>query len=374
MRFPNAMRRFPWFSAEEWLNRFTDAPRAPLAPPPPRVGLVLSCGGARGLAHVGVIQVLEREKIPVSAIMGSSMGAYVGALWAAGLTGNELQELAAEIKDRRTLLRLLDLKCPPLTGFLRGDKVRKHLEKSLGNRTLSQLNKPTYVVATNLDTVTWEVFPQETQAAAAVHASCAIPGIVSPVLLDGRRYIDGGASQPLPVSLLRDIMATGSAQITEADEIPPAPVSIIAVNVMPTTADLGSCSICSYPVPPPPPRGPMRKWFASLNRHVNLFAYGNVLDTFKRCLTSAQLRLVAEEGDRADVLIHPFFCESRWYDFENFNRYIEAGRTAAEAALPRILDLIQRPTPMTRTTDAELDSTAPAASARTGSGSFSGYA
>ena len=58
------------------------------------------------------------------------------------------------------------------------------------------------------------------------------------------------------------------------------------------------------------------------------------------------LRLIAEEGTRANILIHPYFCESRWYDFENFNRYIEAGRTAAEAALPQILDLIQRPTPV----------------------------
>ena len=348
MRLPDAMRRFPWFSAEDWLNRFMEAPPAPVAPPPPRLGLVLSCGGARGLAHVGVIQVLEREKIPISAIIGSSMGSYVGTLWAAGFNGQQLEELAAEIKDRRTLLRLIDPVCPPLSGFLRGNKLRRHLEKSLGQRTLAQLERPMYVVATNLDSVTWEVLPMDTSAAAAVQASCAIPGIVAPVELDGKRYIDGGASQPLPVNLLRQILTCGEPSLAGDEKgVTHSPMSgIIAVNVMPTPADLAAAGISTYPIPPPPPEGVWRRLRDSANRKVNLFAYGNVLDTFKRCLTSAQLRLIAEEGTRADVLVHPYFGQSRWYDFENFNRYIVAGRTAAEAALPHILDLIQRPTPV----------------------------
>lgn len=348
MRLPDAMRRFPWFSAEDWLNRFMEAPPAPVAPPPPRLGLVLSCGGARGLAHVGVIQVLEREKIPISAIIGSSMGSYVGTLWAAGFNGQQLEELAAEIKDRRALLRLIDPVCPPLSGFLRGNKLRRHLEKSLGQRTLAQLERPMYVVATNLDTVSWELLPMDTPAAAAVQASCAIPGIMAPVELNGKRYIDGGASQPLPVNLLRQILSRGAPSHAEGDQkAAPIPVeAIIAVNVMPTPADLAAAGITTYPMPPPAPEGMWRRLRETANRKVNLFAYGNVLDTFKRCLTSAQLRIIAEEGTRSDVLVHPYFCESRWYDFENFNRYIEAGRTAAEAALPNILDLIQRPTPL----------------------------
>lgn len=348
MRLPDAMRRFPWFSAEDWLNRFMEAPPAPVAPPPPRLGLVLSCGGARGLAHVGVIQVLEREKIPISAIIGSSMGSYVGTLWAAGFNGQQLEDLAAEIKDRRTLLRLIDPVCPPLSGFLRGNKLRRHLEKSLGQSTLAQLTRPMYVVATNLDTVSWELMPMDTPAAAAVQASCAIPGIMAPVELNGKRYIDGGASQPLPVNLLRQILARGAPSHAEGDQkAAPSPVeAIIAVNVMPTPADLTAAGITTYPMPPPAPEGMWRRLRETANRKVNLFAYGNVLDTFKRCLTSAQLRIIAEEGTRAEVLVHPYFCESRWYDFENFNRYIEAGRTAAEAALPHILDLIQRPTPV----------------------------
>jgi NTE family protein len=289
---------------------------------------VLSCGGARGLAHIGVIQVLEEAKIPISVIMGSSMGAYVGTLWAAGIPGDELAKLAAEIRDRRTLIRLLDLALPPLKGFLRGNKVRKHLERTLGDRTLADLPMPMHVVATNLDTVCGEVLPSSTSAAAAVQASCAIPGIVSPVFLNGSRWIDGGAAEPLPVELLH--------KVADLDYI-------IAVNVMLTLEDIATSKLQSYPMPPPIPASIMSRLWGALSRNLNLFAYGNVLDTFKRCLTSSQLRVIAHESARADVLIHPFFQESRWYDFENFNRYIEAGRTAALEALPQIQKLLQIP-------------------------------
>lgn len=297
----------------------------------PRIGLVLSCGGARGLAHVGAIQVLEEEKVPIHAVIGSSMGAYVGALWSAGVDGRGLEKLAAEIKDRRTLLRLLDPAIPPTRGILRGDKIRRHLERTLGETRLDQLRRPTFIVATNLDTVSGELLPAATPVAAAVHASCAIPGICAPVNLDGRRYIDGGASQPLPVGLLKKTI--------QLDHV-------IAVNAMPTPGDISSRQLKSFPTPPEPPRTPAGRAWNALMRRINLFAYGNVLDTFKRCLTAAQLRLMAEESATADVVIHPFFCESRWYDFENFNRYIEAGRSAARSALPLIRALTAAsPTP-----------------------------
>ncbi|HSI62747.1 MAG TPA: patatin-like phospholipase family protein [Candidatus Saccharimonadia bacterium] len=327
MRASPPILRFPWFSFDGLLKRFHDpAPAASSAPP--RIGLVLSCGGARGLAHIGVIQVLEEAKIPISAIMGSSMGAYVGTLWAAGVPGDELAKLAAEIRDRRTLVGLVDLALPPLKGFLRGHKLRKHLERTLGEKTLADLPMPMHVVATNLDTVCGEVLPPSTPAAAAVQASCAIPGIVSPVSLNDSRWIDGGAAEPLPVELLH--------KVADLDYI-------IAVNVMPTLEDIASSKLQSYPMPPPIPASIMSRLWAAISRNLNLFAYGNVLDTFKRCLTSSQLRVIAHEGARADVLIHPFFHESRWYDFENFNRYIESGRTAALEALPQIQKLLKIP-------------------------------
>src|SRR5687768_16012288 len=89
-----------------------------------KLGLALSSGGARGLAHVGVLQVLEENGIEVHAIAGSSMGAYVGALWAAGFSGKKLEELAAEMQDRRTIWKLADPIIPPVKGLFRGLKAK----------------------------------------------------------------------------------------------------------------------------------------------------------------------------------------------------------------------------------------------------------
>ena len=325
MRLPASIPSLAWLTSQAWMRTFFGEGDSAKAVSP-RIGLALSCGGARGLAHIGVIQVLEREGIPISAIIGSSMGAYIGALWASGINGEGLEKLAAEIKDRRTLLRLMDVVLPPFKGFVHGHKIRRHLERNLGERTIGQLDRPMFIVATDLDSVSYEVLPSDTPVAAAVQASCAIPGIISPVQLNGRRYIDGGAAQPLPVTLLR--------KLTNVD-------SVIAVNVTPTIADISGGEFNSYPLPPPPARSIFGRLRTALNSNMNLFAYGNVLDTFKRCLTSAQIRLVAEEGTRADVVIHPFFSESRWHDFHNFHRYLEAGRKAAEEALPAIRELLK---------------------------------
>ena len=82
--------------------------------PLPKLGLALSSGGARGLAHVGVLQVLEENGIEIHAIAGSSMGAYIGALWAVGFSGKALEDLAAEMQDRRQLWKLADPMFPPM--------------------------------------------------------------------------------------------------------------------------------------------------------------------------------------------------------------------------------------------------------------------
>lgn len=290
----------------------------------PRLGLALSGGGARGLAHVGVLQVLEENNIPIAAVAGTSMGAYVGSLFAAGLNSRELYELAREIKDRRTLLRLLDPVILPTTGLIKGFKLRRHLERSLGARNFEELPIPLLVVATDLDTMAAHVFDSG-PVGAAVHASAAIPGVCAPVHIDGRRYTDGGAAEPLPVGLLKERFDLDA---------------LIAVNVMPTTQDLMLCK--DHVIEPPPPRcfSPLGILRAIL-RPVNLLAHGNVMDTFRRALMCAQLGLAEKECRQADVVIHPFFCESTWFDFENFDRYVRAGRRAAEEALPRIQELMK---------------------------------
>lgn len=293
----------------------------------PRIGLVLSSGGARGLAHAGVIQVLEEHGIPIAAVAGCSMGAYVGSLWAAGLNGAQLEDRAREIKDRATLKSLMDFILPPSEGLIRGDKIRKHLERDLGDKTFADLDKSLIVVATDLDSLTPHVFKTGV-VSHAVHASAAIPAVCAPVKLDGRRYTDGGASEPLPVRLLKERMRLDH---------------VIAVNVMPMPDEFDSCKDVGLAVTDKHSYRLFTRLFNTFWNKVNLLAPGNVLDTFRRALLAAQLRLITKEEAAADVVIHPKFVASTWHDFENFGQYLQAGREAAEEALPAIWELLQRP-------------------------------
>lgn len=314
-------------------NRAEDSTRhGPGGEPSPRVGLVLSSGGARGLAHAGVIQVLEEEGIPITAVAGCSMGSYVGALWCAGLDGAALEQRGREIKDRAALKALMDYVIPPSAGLIHGNLIRKHLERDLQAKNFADLNLPMVVIATDLDRLTPTVFDSG-PVSTAVHASSAIPGVCTPVHLDGRRYCDGGVSEPLPVTLLKKRMHLDH---------------IIAVNVMPTPDDVETRSDGNFAQQQKREYSIFSRPFRSIWGKVNLFANGNVLDTFRRALMAAQLHLIAKEEAAADVVIHPRFVTSTWHDFENFAQYLQAGREAATAVLPAIRALFPPNHPVNR--------------------------
>jgi len=284
----------------------------------PRIGLALSSGGAKGLAHVGVIQVLEENGIPVDAVAGTSMGAYVGGLWASGLKGAELESLAATMTGRRDLWSLVDFAIPPRRGFIGGKKVLARLRSTLGEKTFRDLEKPFFCVATELNGYARAVF-QEGDVASAILASLAIPGIVEPVVRDGVEYIDGGVCDPLPVNVLRDVAGVDK---------------VIAINVLPKVNQTRKFrqgtptyriwkNPCSY-----------------LNQHFNLFAKGNLLDILRGAAMGSQMRLVERSADCADVLIPAISGVPRWHDYNNYRAYIALGRTAAESKLPEIRALL----------------------------------
>ena len=291
----------------------------------PRIGLALSSGGAKGLAHIGVIQVLEEYGIRVSAIAGTSIGAYVGAMWASGRSGRELEELAAEMKTSRDLLSLVDPVLPPRRGFVRGDRIEERLRKTLGDTNFEDLETPLSVVATELDGYRRVTF-ESGDVASAVRASLAIPGILEPAVRGGVEYMDGGVSDPLPVDVLLD-----------------KPLDlVIAVSVIPALEDL-----------PEEAREPLdsidkgraniwRRSLSWLNRRVNYFAKGNLFDILRSAAFGSQLRLVEASASRADVLIRPTTNHCRWHDYTSWEEYIAVGREAAEQALPDILHCLHQ--------------------------------
>ena len=189
-----------------------------------QVGLVLSSGAARGLSHIGVLQVLEENGIEVDIVAGSSMGAYIGAVWGAGYGGREMEKFAREIEGYRGLWRLMDFAIFPRRGFLLTDRVRKRLEETIGALHFSDMARPIRIVATRLDTLERVVFSGGS-VVDAVLASLAIPGICVPVMRGGIPYVDGGICDPLPVDALIDIGVR----------------KIIAVNTIATPQTIRAC-------------------------------------------------------------------------------------------------------------------------------------
>jgi len=290
----------------------------------PRLGLALSSGGARGLAHVGVLQVLEENGIEVHAIAGSSMGAYVGSLWAAGFSGSKLGELAAEMQDRRTLWRLADPIVPPVKGLFRGLKAKAHLERSLGELKFEDLERELFVVTLDIDTRE-RVVISKGKISDAVHASCAMPGIIAPVLLDGRRCVDGGVVDPVPVGVLKKYSAVDR---------------ILAVSVIPTFEDVekGTCKREMEE-----PRSLFRRMLTGMNQHMNLMAPGNAIDTFRQSIRAAQIRIAHDSVKGAHLCLRPEHFYAPWHDYSNFTRFIEAGRKVATDNLDAIRALLKEP-------------------------------
>lgn len=287
-----------------------------------RLGLALSSGGARGLAHVGVLQVLEENGIEVHAIAGSSMGGYIGALWAAGFSGKKLEELAAEMQDRRTIWKLADPIIPPVKGLFRGLKAKAHLEKSLGDLRFEDLKRQLLLVTVDIDTKE-RVILREGKLSDAVHASCAMPGIIAPVLLNGRYCVDGGVVDPVPVGVLR--------KYSDVDKV-------IAVSVVPTFEQIEGGGAR----PPRKAEGNIaRRFFRGLNSHVNLLAPGNALDIFRQSIRAAQIRIAHDSVKGADLCLRPEHFFSPWHNYSEYGRFIEAGRKVALEHLDEIRALVR---------------------------------
>ena len=166
-----------------------------------RVGLALGGGGARGMAHVGVIRLLEQEGIPIDCIAGTSAGSLVGAAYAAGLRGHDLLEQALKLRWR-DIARL----AWPHRGFVSFEKLEHSLVDTLGDLTFADLDIPFAAVAADLATGK-QIVLEQGHLAPAVRASCTVPGIVIPVEVDGRLLSDGGVINNLPISVVRELGA-----------------------------------------------------------------------------------------------------------------------------------------------------------------------
>lgn len=169
----------------------------------PVVGVALGSGAARGWAHIGVLNELRERGIEPGVICGTSIGAFVGAAYVAGY----LQQLEQWVSGltRRDILRYMDVQLFA-GGFITGTSQKKLLRSKLGDVKIETLKIPYAAVATNLKTGR-EIWFQRGSLLDAVHASVALPGLFSPVHIDGHWMVDGGLVNPVPVSVCRALGA-----------------------------------------------------------------------------------------------------------------------------------------------------------------------
>ncbi len=193
----------------------------------PRVALVLGGGGARGFAHVGVLRALEQEKIPVDLVVGTSVGSLIGALYAD--TGRVLDlEYAALAIEKEDLFDYQALSFFS-GGFVKGERLEKFLEAKLRSRNIEDFKVRYAAVAVDVRTGETVVFDRG-PAAPAVHASCAVPGAFVPVQYQGRTFVDGGVTNPLPADVARrmgaEVVLAVAIPARVPSEAPANPVSV----------------------------------------------------------------------------------------------------------------------------------------------------
>jgi len=168
---------------------------------PPRIGLALGGGAARGFAHIGVLQVLEEAGIVPSLVVGTSAGSLVAALFAAGRNGTELAALALAMDESA----LTDWAYPG-RGLIRGDALARYVRENTGGRAIEQMKVPLGIVATDLASGEPILFARG-DAGVAVRASSAVPAVFQPVKIGEREYVDGGLVSPVPVRFARQMGA-----------------------------------------------------------------------------------------------------------------------------------------------------------------------
>jgi NTE family protein len=216
----------------------------PIVQPPPKtakIAVVLGAGSSKGFAHIGVLKILESNKIPIHMIVGTSVGSVVGSLYAYGYNAFELQKLSFSI-DKGDIV---DLTIPD-NGFIKGEKLEEFINKTLKYTPIEKLKLPFYAVATDILNGQEIVFGRG-NTGTAVRASCSIPGIFRPVKIADRMYVDGGVVSPVAVDAAKrfgaDIVIAVDVSTSVERTIPVSTIETILQSLNIMYSKLGSIQL-----------------------------------------------------------------------------------------------------------------------------------
>jgi len=294
-----------------------------------RIGLALGSGAAKGWAHIGVINALERAGIEVDVVAGCSVGALVGSAYVNGRLA--LMEKWVSAFRYWDVIRLMDLSWQR-GGLLRGDRVFSHIRQLIPNELIEDADKRFGVVATNLSTGR-ELWLTEGDIHQAIRASCSMPGLLAPVWADGYWLVDGAVVNPVPVSLCRAMGAD----------------IVIAVDLQ-HDAHLMQQDLFSIRIEEESPDdAPAATWRGRLRERIGRMrqrkpaAAPTAMEVMGTSIQMLENRLKRNRmaSDPPDVLIQPFCPQISTLDFHRANEAIEAGLLAVEKQLDRLLPLIK---------------------------------
>jgi NTE family protein len=301
-----------------------------------KIGLALGGGGARGWAHLGVIEALEEAGIEVDVVAGTSMGALVGGAFASGHAAM-LREFALQLDWKQVAYYFLEVNFPR-SGLIDGTKIAAFVRKNIGRSNMESLPVPFATVSTDVLTGK-EVVTRRGDLIDAIRASIAIPGIFTPVCRDGLVLVDGGLVNPVPVSVARDLGAD----------------FVIAV-------DLNRGALARKPRPQPRADAAeravsnpllkridnkMRQFDAAMLKSArkwllredmpNIFdVLGNSLRIIEAQIADTRLKI-----DPPDLLIRPSVGNLNFMEFHRASEVIRAGTLAAKEALAKASELIK---------------------------------
>jgi NTE family protein len=269
-------------------------PTPPVQPPPvgqlpskpAKIALVLGAGSSKGFAHIGVLKILESNKVPIHLIVGTSVGSVVGSLYAYGYDAFSLQKLSFSIEKED----IADPLIVPNNGFIKGERLEEFINKRVKNTPMEKLKIPFFAVATELDNGQEIVFAKG-NTGTAVRASCSIPGIFRPVRISDKIYVDGGVVSPVAVEAAKRLGAD----------------VVIAVDI-------------SSAVDRIQPEG--------------------TIDTILQSINIMYSKLSSIQLAKADVVIKPKVAYIGSADFSKRHEAILEGEKAAIEALPKLMQII----------------------------------
>ncbi|MFZ5524124.1 MAG: patatin-like phospholipase RssA [Pseudomonadota bacterium] len=298
------------------------------SPHRPRVGLALGSGSARGWAHVGVIRALERVGIKPDLVCGTSIGALVGAAYAAG----EMESFEKWLRGLgiADVLSFMDVRLSG--GMIKGERLMEFFRRSFVDRPIENLAMPFAAVATAFHNGA-EIWLREGSTIEAVRASIALPALFTPVVREGRILVDGALVNPVPVSLARAMGAD----------------IVIAV-------DLGSDLLGRHLREEPEPEVPateISEWRRKLQENLSAFIPADsddepelpsMLDVVAKSINIMQVRISRSRmaGDPPDVIVAPRLAHLGLLDFHRSKEAIEEGERAVETALPGLKALFNQ--------------------------------